>query len=248
MADLAIITPTRGRPERFTAMVAAVRRTAVCTVEIWAGLDVDDTCDYFAAAQDTPGQEMVMAVRGERRSLSAWTNELALRALNDTGRFRDQPRYLASLGDDHLPRTPGWDRALIEAIEGLPGGSGFAYGNDLLQGEQMPTAWVVSADVVRALGWMMLPDCEHMYVDNAILALGRAAGRIVYCPEVIVEHVHPAAGKTAWDASYRASNTPARYAADRAAFEAWQASGLATDVAKLAAMTASIGAEVAGWL
>jgi betaine-homocysteine S-methyltransferase len=35
---------------------------------------------------------------------------------------------------------------------------------------------------------MMLPGCEHMYVDNAVLELGRAANRIAYVPEVVIEH------------------------------------------------------------
>jgi hypothetical protein len=238
VADLAIITPTRGRPERFAELVEAVEKTAGGDVLIVSCVDEDDPtrAEYDRLTPPTPGQ---LRYYGPRRSLSMWTNQVALNMPVLQG--PDAPRYLASLGDDHRPRTHGWDRILIDAIEGLPGGFGFAYGNDLLQGEQMPTAWVVSADVVRALNWMMLPSCEHMYVDNAILALGQAADRIVYCPEVIVEHVHPVAGKAAWDASYRASNAPARYGADRAAFEAWRASGLATDAAKLTALHAHLG-------
>jgi hypothetical protein len=55
---------------------------------------------------------------------------------------RDPPRYLASLGDDHRPRTKGWDRRLIDAIESLGGAPGIAYGDDKLQGAALPTAWV----------------------------------------------------------------------------------------------------------
>jgi hypothetical protein len=237
MADLAIITPTRGRPRQFADLVETVHATAAGTVEIWAGMDDDDHADYAEALG------LADVLRGPRRSLSGWTNHLATQALSS----ENPPRYLASLGDDHRPRTPGWDRILIDAIGGLPGGFGFAYGNDLFQGANMPTAWVVSADVVRALGWMMLPGCAHMYVDNAVLELGRAAGRIVYRPDVIIEHVHPVAGKAAWDDSYRESNAPDRYATDRAAFGAWRASGLATDAAKLAALPAPAVREVGQW-
>lgn len=233
MTDLAILTPTRGRPERFAGLVEAVARTRGTVAQIWAGMDDDDPADYFAPGYlgSVVGSEMVVAERGPRRSLSAWTNDLAQMALQAP----DPPRYLASLGDDHRPRTPGWDRRLAEAIE-RAGGSGFAYGNDLLQGVNMPTAWIVSADVVAELGWMMLPSCAHMYVDNAVLELGRAAGAITYRPDVIVEHLHPLAGKAGWDASYRESNAQERYAADRAAFEAWKATGLAGDAARVRAL------------
>lgn len=231
MTDLAIITPTRGRPERVREMIDAARGNAVGPVHIWLGIDRDDPLgdETIAATLDTS------AIRDERRSLSAWTNHLARMALDSP----DPPRYLASLGDDHRPRTPGWDQRLIDAIE-AGGGSGFAYGNDLLQGQAMPTAWVVSADIVQTLGWMMLPGCAHMYVDAAILDLGLRARCITYRPDVIVEHVHPLAGKTGWDASYRETNTEARYAADRAAYEEWLGGGLEQDAAKIRALAGAV--------
>ena len=229
MADLAIIVPTRGRPDRFAELVTAVHATATGDVTIWAGLDDDDptAADYLL-----PIDLHVFGDWGPRRLLSPKTNLLAERALASA----DPPRYLASLGDDHRPRTPGWDRILIDAIEKMDG-PGFAYGNDLFQGRNMCTAWVVSAEIVRVLGWMMLPTCQHIYVDAAILALGEAAGRIVYRPDVIIEHVHPLAGKTSWDDSYRDSNSQARYAADERAYDLWRnGGGLASDLQHLLAI------------
>jgi hypothetical protein len=231
MTDLAIITPTRGRPDRFAEMVDAVMHTAELDWEVWAGLDYDDSRNYHDLLLACP---RVVGTGGLRRSLSGWTNLLATTVLAGA----DPPRYLASLGDDHRPRTPGWDRLLVDAIEER-GGTGIAYGNDLFQGANLPTAWVVSADIVHALGWMMLPTLGHMYVDNATLELGWAAGCITYRPDVIVEHLHPVAGKAAWDKSYRETNTPARYEADQVAFEAWQRDGLAADAARVRALTAA---------
>ena len=244
MADLAIITPTRGRPERFAEMCRAAFDLAEGSIEIYGGIDDDDdVAAYLSAMRPSVGGTVVL-VPGPRHSLSAWTNHLAEMALAGSwltqdgdawvvdNEIPDPPRYLASLGDDHRPRTPAWDRLLIDAIEER-GGSGFAYGNDLAQGWRLPTAWVVSADIVRAVGWLMLPVCQHMYVDNATLALGEALDRITYVPGVIIEHLHPAVGKAAMDASYAESNTAERYEADRLAFEAWrddEGGGLRGDV------------------
>jgi hypothetical protein len=207
-------------------MAEAIRSNAAGEVSVVAGLDLDDESDYEQTVGDA-----VVSYRGDRKSLCGWTNHLAAQVVDGP----NPPRYLASLGDDHRVRTPGWDLKLIEAVEQMDG-PGFAYGNDLLQGKNMPTAWVVSAEIVRMLGWMMLPGCEHMYVDNAVLTLGSAANRIAYRPDVVIEHLHPLAGKAEWDASYRESNADERYTADRAAFETWRRNRAGFDAARVAAI------------
>lgn len=241
MTDLAIITPTRGRPREFARLVEAVDRTSTMDVVIWAGLDTDDTTDYFTALRGVPGNGRVYGCKGERRSLRAWTNELAEQALD----AHDPPRYLASLGDDHVPRTPDWDRRLCGAIDMLPGGEGIAYGNDLLQGERVPTAWVMSAGLVRALGWMMVPVCDHMYVDDAIAHIGRWLNLITYRPDVVIEHVHPLAGKTPWDDSYRLTNARDRMAKDKRAYIHWRESGAAAEDIQRARVALDIQARAA---
>lgn len=225
MADLTILVPSRGRPEQLAVMLRQSLDLAGGSVDALVGLDDDeDTVAYVEALDGLGLLDTVHVSVRPRMSLSAWTNHLAAAVLESP----KPPAYLASLGDDHRPRTSSWDRKLITAIEDA-GGFGWSYGNDLLQGRALPTAWVVDAETTRRLGWVMLPVCDHMYVDNAVKVLGEATGRLHYVPQVVVEHVHPVAGKTAWDASYRASNTEERYAADRAAFEAWQATQLAAD-------------------
>jgi hypothetical protein len=122
-------------------------------------------------------------VSGPRNNLAGWTNVLARHLAKDY-------RALASLGDDHLPRTPGWDLRLLEAIAGM-GGTGFAYGNDLLQGAALPTAVVVSSNIVTALGWMCEPSMRHYCIDNVWKDLGEGAGCLAYLPDVIIEHLRP---------------------------------------------------------
>jgi hypothetical protein len=226
VADLVVITPSRGRLRQLNELAYAVWHTTAGRVDVLGLVDDDDPQRAAYKALDC------RIWTGPRRSLSDWTNFAAAQLL--TG-GPTAPRYLASLGDDHRPQTHDWDLKLIEAI-GSFGGSGIAYGNDLLQGARLPTAWVVSADIVSRLGWMMLPTCRHMYVDNAVLELGRALGRIAYMPHVVIEHLHPLAGKAPVDESYRESNSAERYAEDRAAFEAWMRDGLAADADKVRPM------------
>jgi hypothetical protein len=123
--------------------------------------------------------------------------------------------------------------AITDALTEL--GSGIAYGNDLLQGERLPTAAFMTSDIIRTLGWMCPPTLEHLYIDNAWLELGRAMGRLRYLPDVVLEHLHPDAGKAQQDQTYAEANHPDRDRRDKAAFEAWRRDGLPRDLELLRA-------------
>jgi len=45
-----------------------------------------------------------------------------------------------------------------------------------------------------------------------------------YIPEVVLEHLHPVAGKAEWDDQYREVNAPEVYSADRIALDNYLAS------------------------
>ncbi len=196
---------------------------------------------------------------GPRQSLAGWTNEVAATAClpgcwlrcdvdceadpwhcwnlhrpSHKPDWHDQhacppPSYraLCSMGDDHLPRTPSWDGRLLEGLRGM--GGGFVYGNDLLRGQELPTAVAISSPVVAALGWMCLPGLSHYFVDDAWKALGGAAGCLRYLPDVVIEHLHPAAAKAPADATYREAETSEPE--DRAAYELWKTTSLTRDAA-----------------
>jgi len=109
------------------------------------------------------------------------------------------------------------------------GGAGFAYGNDLLQGAALPTAVAVSSNVVSALGWMCEPSMRHYCIDNVWKDLGEGGGCLAYLPDVIIEHVHPAAGRVPPDATH--NEAAARDTEDFAAYALWKAWRMAADIA-----------------
>lgn len=232
MADLVVVVPSRGRPGQAAALADACAQT--CTADTWliVAVDADDPTlpDYDAAmvgrphafvhTVETPGGHVAAINAGAREALN-WKT----------------PTYaLAKLDDDHMPRTYAWDAMMLAALDAM-GGTGIVYPNDLLQGENLPTAPVISADIVRALGYMAPPCLTHLYCDNWWKALGDAAGCIRYLPEVIVEHRHPTAGKAPWDAGYARANDPAQYQRDGHAYGRHLADGaFADEVAKVKAL------------
>lgn len=211
MADLTVIVPSRGRPEAAAALVEAFADT--CRA---------DTFLLFAVNDDDPTRAGYERVVGERAGVTFVEASTMVEALNKVAVYRaTEPGAFAVgfMGDDHRPRTVGWDQAYLDALRDL--GSGLVYGDDLLQGERLPTQVAMTADLIRELGFMCPPTLRHMYADNFWLTLGRALGRIRHLPGVVVEHLHPVAGKAEWDEGYRRVNADQVYREDGQAFHAY---------------------------
>ena len=219
MRDIAILVPSRGRPDRLSDMVTAALGLSAADTDLIAGIDDDDPerPGYLDLAEAVKSDRRVGWRYGPRTTLAGWINTLAAEFA---------PRYanLAFLGDDHMCRTPGWDVALLEALE-APGAI-LAYGDDLHQGANLPTALVISSAVVRAVGWMALPGAAHFYLDDAWKAL--AGPGAVYCPHVIIEHRHPDTGKVRTDVTYLEA-LPS-WSNDKAVYDAWYAGQRADDM------------------
>jgi hypothetical protein len=228
VADLWVLVPSRGRPQNVDRLVRACALTCRADTRLHFGFDEDDPAREPSIAA-TGGHRYTVA---PRMGLTAWTNVLA-------SRHMDVPA-LGSLGDDHLPITDGWDEQLLES---LPGGGGYAYPNDLRR-DDIPEAVVVSTSVVAALGWFALPALSHWYIDNVWRDLGHP-DRLVYRPDVIVRHMHPAVVKgVPGDATY--SEAAAGLNADLAVYQRWRLSGMARDRAAIREGVGGTGDRAAG--
>lgn len=226
MHELLVIVPSRGRPERLDGMLEVALATSGDGTRFAVALDEDDPALlWYHPPREDP--ERVTWTTGPRDTLAGWTNELAMRGL-DAGY-----RAFASFGDDHIPRTPAWDTALLAAIGGM-GGTGFAYPDDKRRTD-IPEAVVVSADIVRALGWMCEPSLDHFYIDNTWADLGNGAGCIRFCPDVIVEHMHYITrGGVERDATY--AEAEERMGADQQSYERWRAERMTADINTIRAL------------
>ncbi|MGX1976987.1 hypothetical protein [Streptomyces kronopolitis] len=134
------------------------------------------------------------------------------------------------MGDDHRPRTRGWDAAYVSALES---GASIVYGDDLLQGPNIPTQVAVKSDIILATGKFVPDGMLHLYLDNVWKAWGEALGELRYLPQVVVEHMHPCAGKAEWDEGYAENNSQAVYSADGARYEEWKRNEMADWVAAI---------------
>ena len=206
-ADLLIVIPSRERPDAIRDLMRAWGETTTGAAELLVCLDGDDpTIDAYP----DPGPWSSVVV-GPRNGFAPRLNEEAMR-------LADQYLAIGSWGDDHRPRTIGWDSRLVAELHR----TAVVYGDDRLMGEALPTACHLRSDVVQALGYLTPPGFQHLFVDNVWLELGLALDSLQYLPEVVIEHMHPNAGKADWDAIYGEGNSNANVEGDRARFKAWK--------------------------
>ena len=202
--DLAILVPSRGRPANVERLAEACAKTCRTNYDLHFGFDEDDPArpPSISAAKKASARYTV----APRMGLTTWTNQLAKV-------WWDTAPYLASLGDDMVPETDGWDAELITSVEHT--GGGFAYPNDL-RTDEIPEAVVVSSSIPRALGWFACPAMEHWYIDNVWRDLGSLARCLTYREDVIVVHRHPnlfnePGDRTYWDAAKSFNPDLAKY-------------------------------------
>jgi|HubBroStandDraft_2_1064218.scaffolds.fasta_scaffold11961_2 hypothetical protein len=216
-----MLCPSRGRPGNAAAL-AALWPDVTESARLHLIADADDPELAGYEAIPLPAHVSLDIIDGPRRLGPI---------LNSAG-----PPHAAAadavgfLGDDHRPRTAGWDTALLAALDGR---AGVAYGDDLFQHERVPTACVISASLIRALGYMVPPGLAHLYLDDFWARLGMDAGNLSYCPDVVIEHLHPAAGKGIWDAGYTLANSAETWTADGAAWEQFLADRWPADLAAM---------------
>lgn len=218
MSPLHIIVPSRGRPQNAYRLLNQIKSTtpAGSDISMIFAVDADDPTFEFYPEEHT--------VQVEGGTMVKALNELAVPAsLED--------EYIAFLGDDTLPLYD-WYEKIMTALRSQK--NSIVYGNDLINGQNLPTAIFMDSNVVRTLGFMAPPAQKHLYVDNFWKALGETLGTLTYIDNAIIEHLHPHGGKAPSDLVYEAAYTPERWNHDQTAFVAYMETNFFNDVQRFA--------------
>jgi hypothetical protein len=190
------LCPSRGRPKGHREFANTYLANSEGLSEICFGLD-DDDCLNYTTHQLTHRQ--VFYEVGERQRLIGTHNRLATK-------YALKYEIFCLTGDDTRIETPGFETMVIEAMAKM-GGVGLVYGDDGIQHERLATCAFISANVVRKLGYAVLPSLVHVYCDNFVTDLFRAVGKITYLPDLKTTHHHYSVGKTPHDKTYEESDS-----------------------------------------
>jgi hypothetical protein len=208
MSEMIILVPSRGRPGNAVELLAEHERLSTHSDLLFV-IDANDP--EHDAYESKVGVDKCITIQNDTRGMAYPINKAASAIVKE-----NKYKYFAFLGDDHRPRTAEWDHLLIQAMQKRPS---MAYGNDLLQKERLPTMIAMTSDIVKALDGMVPPKMKHLYLDNFWKKLGQDLNTITYLDHVIVEHMHPIAGKAEWDEGYKEVNAAEIYSFDALAYQ-----------------------------
>jgi hypothetical protein len=223
-ADMVVIVPTRARPQSAARLIAAWEETQTTSALVFAVDDDDVTLKQYESVVDASGGVASLVVAPRLRmgpTLNYWARIYA-----------EDHFAVAFMGDDHVPRTPQWDALFLEELRARP--AAVVYGNDLYAGDKIPTAVAMTSNIIRVLGFMNPPLQLHLFLDNFWKEVGVQLGCLVYRENIIIEHLHPVAGKGATDGSYLESG--ATWSHDELMYNLYRERHLDLDIAKLRRM------------
>lgn len=220
--SIIVLMPTRDRPQNMRRVIESFDATKVRQDTF-----IQPVLDHNSPVYDDYilGGELPLITYVTCGSMIRRTNECAV---------TDAPHHsiIGWVADDNLFRTVGWDQEVVDEFEADPG-LGMLNTNDLLVGDDKAGAFFLRSECVQGLGYVFPPVLEHLYADYAVNELYKAAGAHRYNENIVIEHMHPYAGKAQWDDAYRRYNTSEQDARDSNAFFEWQAISMRNDVEKI---------------
>jgi len=214
------ICPTRQRPEKCARMLESFEETKANKIDLIFCIDTDDPC--LSQYLDLFGNEHAFYLL-ERMTITEIFNKVALEL---------EPSYEVyhTANDDFIYRTQNFDQLIMDSID--THGSGVHYGNDGHWGADMAVAPFITADMVKAVGWLQMPKLKHLCNDTIWTFLGFRGRFLYYIPEILIDHIHPETRNIPKDEVTKRVNSPYVYEWDYKQFAMWKMTRMEIDLGK----------------
>lgn len=189
---ISVLLPTRGRPNGVARLLTSALETATTDVEFVVYVDDDDPT--AEQTLDVLHRNAATVVRGPRVVLSEMWNRCWEHARFDVA---------MQCGDDIVFRSDGWDARVLAEFARSPDRIVFVHGDDGFQHDRVGTHGFLHRNWIETVGYFVPPHFSSDYNDLWLTEVADALGRRRYLPDVVTEHMHPVAGKGAWDQTHR---------------------------------------------
>lgn len=208
-SKIAILIPTRERPHKIQTLHTEWFKLTNASIHTDCIIILD--ADNEAAYPRLEGFRYLVVNTNGQRGMNVPLNAAAKFLCYDYD-------YIGFWGDDNLPRTRDWNLRMLDVLVNQ-GSFSMVYGNDLLQGPNLPCQIIMDSLYVKYMGYMAYPKLTHLYTDNFWKYLGQKLNNIHYVHDVIIEHVHYAVGKALPDNMYIINNETSNSERNRLVFE-----------------------------
>jgi hypothetical protein len=107
-------------------------------------------------------------------------------------------------GDDILYKTKNWDEIVISEFNKVDDKILFVYGRDgIVDSDKLGTHGFVHKNWTDTVGYFVPPYFSADYNDTWLTDLAKKINRLVYLPELFIEHMHFSVGKSKLDDTYQ---------------------------------------------
>lgn len=168
---IAILCPTRGRPQFFQRMESSIKNTANSDIHMFAASNGGD--DYAGMQFPVNSPTCFM-----------W-NKLAELALKHT----DAKLFMLGT-DDVIFTTPCWDEALLEHYNGLEQKVHVYSFRDSRDPDGTPHP-IVTREYIEAMGYFLPPIFLHWFVDTWTVAIAKANNAFTHLKDYLLVHDKP---------------------------------------------------------
>lgn len=197
MTDRALmICCTKGRPDRIQEMLSSYKNTK--------GLNTTDMI-FFLDKNDKRLAEYDSVLTGRQVFVEDPNYQTPMFNLTCKLLYPNYD-YYGLINDDHVFRTKNWDIELIKTIKEKGGGFGLAHANALWHDSDVicrhPSAFLISANIIKALSYAIYPELRHFKLDTYFRDLTEPLGLLFFREDVIIEHMHLHVGKALIDDNY----------------------------------------------
>lgn len=181
--SIALLCPTRGRPEQFKRMEASFRRTTADSHGhgLFPCVSKEDLPVYDGSPYS---YEQYIVLPDNMPTAHKW-NYLA-----EFAKVSPRYKFFMLCSDDVVFQTPCWDQALIDHYNSLENKIHVYHLRDGRTGHGTPHP-IVTREYIEAMGYFMPPLFMHWFVDTWTVEIAKAAGCFTHLNDYMLDHIKP---------------------------------------------------------
>lgn len=184
---IAILCPTRGRPEQCQRMIQSAYDTTTEKVQIFLAVSEEDFPTYQSklSLPESDRVGVLIVTMPEATTCFKW-NRLAQLAFGQPNTF-----YMLA-ADDMVFETKGWDKALIEHYNALPEGrKAHVYALRDSRDENGTPHIIVTREWIECMGYFVPPIFLHWFIDTWTVEIAKFNHCFTHMTNYVLRHDKP---------------------------------------------------------